>query len=233
MRRMPRSYKICSPFVPGIGGHDTVAGAVSDQLAANERVDNTRVVPLRRGADMRLRAAVEKFKLWDNGRRLRVKFLDGVPEVQDKVATIAKEWEAVANLTPRLRHRHGERAPGQLRREGLLVVDRRHRRPDRAGAPRRPMNFGWLEPTTALREYQRVVRHEFGHALGMIHEHQNPAAQGVIPWDKPKVYAYYAQQGWSKDDVDIEHLRGLRRRTARTTPHSTRRRSWSTPSPTR
>ena len=32
-------------------------------------------------------------------RRLRVKFLDGVPEVQNRVAAIAKEWEAVANLT--------------------------------------------------------------------------------------------------------------------------------------
>ena len=64
------------------------------------------------------------------------------------------------------------------------------------------MNYGWLEPTTSLREYQRVVRHEFGHALGMIHEHQNPAAAGQIPWDKPKVYAYYAQQGWIEDDVD-------------------------------
>ena len=51
MRRMPRSNKIRPPFVPGIGGHDTVAGAVSDQVAANERVDNVRVVPLRRGAD--------------------------------------------------------------------------------------------------------------------------------------------------------------------------------------
>jgi hypothetical protein len=47
------------------------------------------------------------------------------------------------------------------------------------------------------------VRHEFGHALGMIHEHQNPAAQGKIPWDKEKVYAYYAQQGWSRQDVDF------------------------------
>jgi len=37
----------------------------------------------------------------------------------------------------------------------------------------------------------------------MIHEHQNPAAQGQIPWDKPKVYEYYAQQGWSKEDVDF------------------------------
>ena len=47
-----------------------------------------------------------------------------------------------------------------------------------------------------------MVRHEIGHALGMIHEHQNPAALGQIPWDKPKVYAYYAQQQWSKADVD-------------------------------
>jgi hypothetical protein len=68
------------------------------------------------------------------------------------------------------------------------------------------MNYGWLAPDTELREYQRVVRHEFGHALGMIHEHQNPAALGQIPWDKPKVYAYYAQQGWSKEDVDFNVL---------------------------
>jgi hypothetical protein len=47
------------------------------------------------------------------------------------------------------------------------------------------------------------VRHEFGHALGMIHEHQNPAALGQIPWDKPKVYSYYAQQGWTPGDVDF------------------------------
>ena len=201
MRRMPRSYKICSPFVPGIGGHDTVAGAVSDQLAANERVDNTRVVPLRRGADMRLRAAVEKLKLWDNGRRLRVKFIDGVPEVQDKVAKIAKEWETVANIhldfvtgtASELRVSFAEKgfSWSTVGTDALTV-----------GRTKATVNFGWLDPSTAMREYQRVVRHEFGHALGMIHEHQNPAAQGVIPWDKPKVYAYYALQGWSKDDVD-------------------------------
>lgn len=25
---------------------------------------------------------------------------------------------------------------------------------------------------------------------------------GKIPWDRPKVYAHYAQQGWSREDVD-------------------------------
>ena len=199
---MPRTYKICSPFVPGVGGHEALATASSDQLATDERVDNVRVMPIRRGGVGALRAAVEKLKLWENGRRLRVKFIDGVAEVQEKVAAIAKEWEAVANIrldfvtgsTSELRVSFAEKgfSWSTVGTDALTV-----------GRTKATVNLGWLEPSTALKEYQRVVRHEFGHALGMIHEHQNPAAKGVIPWDKPKVYAYYALQGWSKDDVDL------------------------------
>lgn len=68
-----------------------------------------------------------------------------------------------------------------------------------AGAP--TMNFGWLYPDTALVEYHRVVLHEFGHALGFIHEHQSPYMD--IPWDYEKVYAYYWKtNGWNKNTVD-------------------------------
>lgn len=52
------------------------------------------------------------------------------------------------------------------------------------------MNFGWLTDTTPDMEFSRVIVHEFGHALGCIHEHQSPA--GGIPWDKEKAYAYYS-----------------------------------------
>jgi len=64
------------------------------------------------------------------------------------------------------------------------------------------MNFGWLTPESADDEVARVVLHEFGHALGCIHEHQNPAAN--IPWDKPKVYQFYAgyPNYWSPSEVD-------------------------------
>src|SRR5690349_11718062 len=64
------------------------------------------------------------------------------------------------------------------------------------------MNFGWLTPTTPDDEYQRVVLHEFGHALACIHEHQRPA--GDLHWNKEKVYQYYAGSPnfWSKEDVD-------------------------------
>jgi hypothetical protein len=32
---------------------------------------------------------------------------------------------------------------------------------------------------------------------------QPTSTAALDPWDKPKVYAYYAQQGWKKADVDF------------------------------
>jgi hypothetical protein len=196
---MKRTYKICSPYLFGLRGN--ADAAASDEAATRERVDNIRLRPMRRGPGL-ARAAVERMKLWENGRTLRVKFLDGLPEVQAKVQAIAKEWETLANLklefvtsgTAQIRISFAEKgfSWSTVGTDALLET-----------ATKPTMNYGWLEPNTSLREYQRVVRHEFGHALGMIHEHQNPAAQGQIPWDKPKVYAYYAQQGWTKADVDF------------------------------
>ncbi|EJD40747.1 zincin [Auricularia subglabra TFB-10046 SS5] len=45
-------------------------------------------------------------------------------------------------------------------------------------------------------EFARVIIHEFGHALGCIHEHQSPAAG--IPWNREAVYVYYERTvGWT------------------------------------
>jgi hypothetical protein len=50
------------------------------------------------------------------------------------------------------------------------------------------MNFGWLDVSTII--------HEFCHALGMVHEHQNPYGKG-IDWNLRKVYSWAtATQGW-------------------------------------
>jgi hypothetical protein len=38
--------------------------------------------------------------------------------------------------------------------------------------------------------------HQFGHAIGMVHEHQSPKAD--IPWDEDQVIEYYRNTfGWS------------------------------------
>jgi len=197
---MNHTCKICSPFPPGLGRSES-GGLSSDEAASNERVGNLRVTPLPAGFG-RARAAVERLKLWENGRTLKIRFLDGNAAVQAKVQAIAREWEALANLKLEFVTSRSAQIRISFAEKGFswstVGTDAMTVSTNQA-----TMNYGWLEPDTDTREYQRVVRHEFGHALGMIHEHQNPAAQGQIPWDKPKVYAYYAQQGWSKADVDF------------------------------
>jgi len=52
-------------------------------------------------------------------------------------------------------------------------------------------------PKTRDVEYRRVVLHEFGHALGLVHKHHHP--KGKIPWDEKAVFAYYYRtQGWDE-----------------------------------
>jgi len=52
------------------------------------------------------------------------------------------------------------------------------------------MNFGWFDVPTTI--------HEFGHLIGLIHEHQNPAGQ-KIQWDTQKVIEWAKEtQGWSE-----------------------------------
>ncbi len=49
------------------------------------------------------------------------------------------------------------------------------------------MNYGWLTPDSTDDELRRVVLHEFGHALGLIHEHQSP--NRPISWSRAAVIA--------------------------------------------
>lgn len=50
------------------------------------------------------------------------------------------------------------------------------------------------------------VLHEFGHVLGLVHEHQNPRAD--IPWNVEKAYEYFgSRQGWSRTMVVRNLLR--------------------------
>jgi hypothetical protein len=190
--------KVCFIHPGGRDGDDAPEQA-GDEIAVRERPDNIRVVPLPRG--MAVRAAVERLRLWENGKRLRVRFLDGDSAVQQKIANIAPEWEQFTNLKLDFVRDGAAEIRISFRDVGFSwstvgtdALSRSRTQPS--------MNYGWLKPNTAEREYRRVVLHEFGHALGMIHEHQNPEAVGRIPWDKPKVYAYYARQGWSQQDVD-------------------------------
>lgn len=140
-------------------------------------------------------------KMWQIGRNLRVRFLGGDTAVQEKVAKYAKEWLNFANLNltfgndPQAEIRISfDTSSGSWSNIGT----------DCLSVPQNQatMNYGWLNANTADDEYSRVVIHEFGHALGCIHEHQNPA--GNIQWNKDAVYRYYMgpPNNWTKAQVD-------------------------------
>lgn len=140
-------------------------------------------------------------KLWQPGRVLRVRFLDGDPKVQARIPPFAQVWSDFANVTIQF----GNDPDAEIRISFQNQGSWSYIGTDALVVPQSQptMNFGWLTLATPNEEYMRVVTHEFGHALGCIHEHQNPANN--IPWDKEVVYRYY--QGppnfWSREQVDI------------------------------
>lgn len=177
----------------------------ASRAAIAENPDNAPVIP--RGSrlpgaaiDAPVALAALTGKLWQPGRTLRVYFLDGDPDVQARVQPFAHEWSNYANLRfvfgndPSAEIRISFQQPGSWSYIGTDALSIPRNQPT--------MNFGWLTKATPNDEYARVVIHEFGHAIGCIHEHQNPATD--IPWNKDAVYAYYAgpPNNWSKAQVD-------------------------------
>jgi serralysin len=149
------------------------------------------------------RMAIDKRGQWQNGKVLNVGFMGGTREVIDRIKRHAKTWMEYANITFDFKQR---RKPADVRISfdtndgswsyvGTDILTKDKEEPT--------MNFGWLSPTLDDIEFRQVVLHEFGHTLACIHEHERP--DNGIPWDKPKVYAYYKRtDGWSRDEVDSQ-----------------------------
>lgn len=146
------------------------------------------------------KAFVINSKLWSPGRTLRVRFLGGTNQVQQKVIEYANKWCECTSL----KFDFGNHPDAEIRIDFVSDGSWSYIGTDCLVFPQdeATMNFGWFDQPVAEEEYSRVIVHEFGHAIGMPHEHNHPGVD--IPWNKEAVYRYYTNppNNWTTDQVD-------------------------------
>jgi hypothetical protein len=147
--------------------------------------------------------AAETNKMWDPGQTINVFIENTASEfVRQKVRFYAAEWEKHANIKFAFvndRNNANIKVGFVNDNTSWSMVGK-----DALFNPLgvNTMNFGWFDDATAESEFRATIQHEFGHALGFIHEHQSPAAG--IAWDKEKVYAFFGGEPtkWSRAEVN-------------------------------
>ncbi len=147
-----------------------------------------------RGPGGSLRAIAPIGKTWMNGSTLRVRFMGGTPAEQAVTREQAGWWMQVANIkfdfnnAPdaeiRIAYDHNDGAWSYVGTDCRSIP---------LNSP--TMNLGFLDGGTAA--------HEFGHAIGLAHEHQNPA--GGIQWNEQVVIREMAKSPNFWDEQKTRH----------------------------
>lgn len=176
---------------------------IAKQLALKENEHNAG----KPDPDSHKRLAGDIRKFWKPGTELHIRFLDDNAALRAKVIQYAQEWLQYANLkfifdvSPQAQIRISfTPGMGSMSRVGLDA--------NQCEPSAWTMN---LDPTWFVHDpgdvvVKRTVLHEFGHALGFIHEHQSPMAN--IVWNERKVMQEYSgpPNNWSPEIIRFNIL---------------------------
>lgn len=131
-------------------------------------------------------------KKWLNGSTIRICFLEGTREQIEMVKKYAPKWTDYANLKfeftddvnaqIRVTFNPNDGAWSYIGTDNLQIP-----------VPQPTLNLGWQD--------EAVILHEFGHAIGMLHEHQNE--DEGIQWNEDKVIKELSKppNSWDPDTV--------------------------------
>ena len=204
-----------APVVPS----DLSCGAIIDVAHGNAELllfhDLSRLKAQKKPLPFQPQISVWEPATWSPGTKLRVRFQDGDEATRSFVMDTAKEWVHGLNLglatsadtDAELRITLGGK--GLWSKVGKLAKSVPHEQPT--------MELGGLLQTDDAATRRAYVLHEFGHALGALHEHQRPNAP--LTWKRDVVYAYYLElYGWSPAQVDEQVILPFQHQSVASSP---------------
>lgn len=161
-----------------------------DRLLPKDQMEHQ---PVRRVGG-RVRAISPRGKAWINGSTLNVRFIGGTAAERMLVREQAGWWTQHANL----KFNFNDAPNAEIR----IAFDTSDGAWSYIGTDCRSiplneptMNLGFLDGGTTA--------HEFGHAIGLAHEHQNPS--GGIQWNEPVVIAEMKKSPNFWDEATTRH----------------------------
>ncbi|KAF2770109.1 zincin [Teratosphaeria nubilosa] len=146
---------------------------------------------------------------WPPGTELRVGFMTGTDWQKMEVELHAHEWTRFANLSLKFVEQRPydilvDFSPGASWSQiGVLskLATIRHQP---------SMNLADVNTTISGRDRRAQVLHQFGHALGLVHEHQHGVKhpEDNLAWDRQALYRHFGQSAnaWSHDQINSNVL---------------------------
>lgn len=141
---------------------------------------------------------------WSPGSRITLAFMDGPSSLQERVYAAAQQWlhrsdanlsfgvlDAVGKADIRISFKFSG-SWSMIGTECKAITD----------SSRPTMSIGALTETTDDTTLCKVVLHEFGHALGLLHGHKHPRLP--FKWERERVYADLTgpPNNWSRERVE-------------------------------
>lgn len=179
----------------------------SVQLAVTENPRNASLsIPIGPGPmpppSKPLSLAMMTGKFWSPGTILKVRFLSGSDWQKNKVKQMAPFWSTFGNIGVQFVdsgdcHILIDFNP-TVGSWSYIGTDSKYF----ADQGQASMNLGWITDNRSDDDLRQVILHEFGHALGAVHEHESPYAN--IPWNREQVYKDLGgpPNNWDKAKVD-------------------------------